>query len=498
MAASVHSAALRGAVWMFAAKIVTFVLNLAVIRRVNAAVFGVVSVELDLYLSTVLFLAREAVRRVAIRHDAVRDARQIVQLSWLAAALGTVLAALALPLFADTARADASAHYAALVLYGLAAVLELLGEAAFNLVQGRMLFAVRGIGEMVALLLRAVAIAGLVYGAGWAGYAPFVIGQLLQSAATSVILTAALVRGADAPLAARDLLPSASGMLLAARTHWRLFAGFQVQSVLKLVLAKGEHLFFVFVLAADGAVREQMGTYAAVSHLGSLVVRLVFAVVEEQAFTTFSKETDAARRGALLAIIVRAMGLLGLLFAAFGPPYAFYVVHLLYGASWSDGDAPLLLGHYAVYVAVLGINGVLEAFVHAVATKDQLGRLNRLLVVNCAVQLASAYVLLPVFGVSGLILANGLAMLVRIGQNVSFVRWHQPAVELHAALPLPVTLGAYALAALAARAVSTASWTTDLAVGAVAVGLVLLTVARFEQDAVRSLATVLRSKEKRQ
>ena len=52
---------------------------------------------------------------------------------------------------------------------------------------------------------------------------------------------------------------------------------------------------------------------------------------------------------------------------SFGPAYTYLLLRLLYGLRWSETEAPRALATYCVYILLLAVNGILEAFVHAVA-----------------------------------------------------------------------------------------------------------------------------------
>ena len=57
----------------------------------------------------------------------------------------------------------------------------------------------------------------------------------------------------------------------------------------------------------------------------------------------------------------------GLLAAAFGPAYTYMLLRLVYGQRWSETEAPRALAAYCLYILLLAVNGIFEAFVHAVA-----------------------------------------------------------------------------------------------------------------------------------
>ena len=59
--------------------------------------------------------------------------------------------------------------------------------------------------------------------------------------------------------------------------------------------------------------------------------------------------------------------LAGLMAVAFGPPYTYMLLRLVYGQRWSETEAPRALAVYCLYILLMAVNGILEAFVHAVA-----------------------------------------------------------------------------------------------------------------------------------
>lgn len=64
--------------------------------------------------------------------------------------------------------------------------------------------------------------------------------------------------------------------------------------------------------------------------------------------------------------------------AAFGPAYAHTALRLLYGeARASAPGAAGALAAYSAYVLVMALNGITEAFVHAVAGTRQLMQVRR-------------------------------------------------------------------------------------------------------------------------
>ena len=165
------------------------------------------------------------------------------------------------------------------------------------------------------------------------------------------------------------------------------------------------------------------------------------------------------------------MAAVGLLFACFGPAYAGLLLRLLYGERWGEAtEAPAALAWYCGYVLLLALNGVTEAFVHAVADAATLARFNRALVGCSATYLLASSALLQ-YGVRGMIVANGANMLLRIAFSARYIaawRWEEGGGEEggrrpRLALPAPVlaAFGTAWLVTLGAEATLYASGACD-------------------------------------
>ena len=57
---------------------------------------------------------------------------------------------------------------------------------------------------------------------------------------------------------------------------------------------------------------------------------------------------------------------------AFGSAYCQLLLRLAYGERWAATGAPAALAAYCPYILLLAVNGILEAFVHAVAAPSEL------------------------------------------------------------------------------------------------------------------------------
>jgi Rft protein len=67
----------------------------------------------------------------------------------------------------------------------------------------------------------------------------------------------------------------------------------------------------------------------------------------------------------LLALLVRVVAIVGSISAAFGPGYAWLLLHLLYGPRWSATAAPAALSLYSWFILLLAVSivhGLARAF----------------------------------------------------------------------------------------------------------------------------------------
>lgn len=207
---------------------------------------------------------------------------------------------------------------------------------------------------------------------------------------------------------------------------WRLFAVYEWQAAQKVVLQEGEKFVLVVTGAKAAVSADVSAVYSVVNNLGSLVVRFVFAPVEEVCFTAFGKLVsagDAKSARSVLRTVLRFVSLIGLCFVAFGPGYSRAVIQIIYGAKYSETDAPLVLAFYCQYILLMALNGTSEAFVHSVASEKQLKFANVLFVGFSAFFVAAAAILLHIPGMAavGLVVANGLNMMVRITYSFIFI-----------------------------------------------------------------------------
>ncbi|KAF8057727.1 r [Scenedesmus sp. PABB004] len=417
-----------------ATRLVTFSMNLLVARQLTPEAYGLSAVQFHLIITTILFLSREGFRRGGLR---VRDeagggkagggsasvAERVLRTTWLVLPIGAAVSA-AVCGFVLWRSQDAEPEYRqAVLVHGVAALLELCVEPLYIISATRLEFGRRAAIETAALLAKCGLTLVLVSRTALHPARVFAAAQLAYAGVVA------------ASYAAYGLTLAAAGELRVRSWRWdaadratlRITRLFGIQAAEKLLLAEGSKLALV---ALESSYNQ--GVYGLVANLGSLAVRLLFTPVEEAAFTAFSRAglgaagaPGAAGRAALastLGIAVRGVSLLGLLAVSFGPWYSWLALRLVYGPAWAATEAPFVLACYTCYLLALAVNGITEAFVHGVLDPAALAAANAALVGFSAAHVAASLALVRAGGAAGLVAADTLNMALRIAYSLWFTR----------------------------------------------------------------------------
>ncbi|KAF9208017.1 Oligosaccharide translocation protein rft1 [Haplosporangium sp. Z 27] len=224
------------------------------------------------------------------------------------------------------------------------------------------------------------------------------------------------------------------------------------QSLLKHILTEGDKM-----LMAGFTREEEQGIYAFVINYGSLIARILFQPLEEISRTLFSKllsdvgsgSSNISNDGAtpsgsataktlnitetqranlmlsrnLLLTMMKFHILLGGVFIAFGTHYTATLIDLVVGSYWSHSIAPVVLSLYCWYVPIMGINGITEAVVQAVATEKELQILSYWMVIFSAIFCGAGAFLMGFLklGAKGIVLANCINLIIRIIWSIWFL-----------------------------------------------------------------------------
>ncbi|CAM9430217.1 unnamed protein product [Choristocarpus tenellus] len=239
------------------------------------------------------------------------------------------------------------------------------------------------------------------------------------------------------------------------------------QSLLKHVLTEGDKIVLAHAsgnssnvvatgpgngittdLGARSSLHDQ-GVYAVANAYGSLAARLLFQPLEEAARLMFSKlgaeeeiedskaggrEVDRMKIALLLATLLKLVLMVGLVFVCFGFNYTELLLRILLmrrgglgeststAAAVAASEVARVLSWYCIYVLFLAANGMCEAFVGAVARRNQVEGMGAGLVASFVAFWAVVGPLMSRFGTRGLVMANTVGMACRVLCSSYFIR----------------------------------------------------------------------------
>ncbi|XP_021550920.1 protein RFT1 homolog [Neomonachus schauinslandi] len=453
-------------------RLITFVLNAFILRFLSKEIVGIVNVRLTLLYSTTIFLAREAFRRACLSGGAQQDWSQTFNLLWLTVPVGVFWSLLLgwvwLHLL-EVPDPNVVPHYGTgVVVFGLSAVVELLGEPFWVLAQAQMFVKLKVIAESLSVILKSVLTAFFVLWLPHWGLYIFSLAQLLYTAVlvlcyvtyfTKLLGSSESTKQQTLPVSRiTDLLPNITRSR--AFVNWKeakLTWSFFKQSFLKQILTEGERYVMTFLNVLNFG---DQGVYDVVNNLGSLVARLIFQPIEESFYiffakvlergkdATLQKQEDIAMAAVVLESLLKLALLTGLTITIFGFAYSQLALDIYGGAMLSSGSGPVLLRSYCLYVLLLAINGVTECFTFAAMSKEEVDRYNFTMLALSSSFLVLSYLLTRWCGSVGFILANCFNMGIRITQSLCFIHRyyerspHRPLAGLYLS---PALLGAFAL-----------------------------------------------------
>ena len=477
MAPSALSASAQGASFLIllqvSSRALTFIVNQILLRYLSPQILGAAT-QLELFSISTLYFSRESIR-VALqrqqpsspssiqesgsptkpktekrKEDTADTSRQdntslqqAINLTYIAIALGIPLTILFQRLYlrgADPAVLSIPFTRKSLNVYALATILELLHEPFFATASHQLSYAVRTASEMQATLLRclvtcAIAIYSHHHGQD-VGVLPFAVGQLTYAIALLLGYAARLyglyVRTGTSSFFRQ---PDDGGEHVPV-TLVKLAGVLYAQSLFKQLLTSGDS----YLVAALTSLESQ-GAYALASNYGGLLARVLFQPIEEASRTFFartmpavqlSSETQARGQEKVkhveryLYTLLRLYAILSIALVCVVAPLTRPGLYIVAGKTWAKTDAPRVLAVYCYYIPFMAFNGLLEAFVSAVASPSDLRRQSYFMLGSSCVFALLGFAILGVYGAGaqGLVIVNILVMEFRIIYSWLFITQH--------------------------------------------------------------------------
>lgn len=517
-----------GAGWMLltsiAKKIINFGLKQILIRQSTPELMGAADIQLELLLSTLLFLSRESIRGALIRIDA-SDKKQFQYLINLSYIPGFILLVVTFIICFGFQEYTWSSTISPIVIqcYCLGALFEAFGEPFHNAFRNDLNVAPGANADTVAIFLGSLTTVICtsryfdmgIYGYGLAqmihGFADLVVFIYYASStpihgeiktlsafipsyiwsinAVTHVSTAsnestslegvcskqqnksgnekacALKNRETVSLAPRgdinasSTCNSVSDMSIYDKLNKWVDINFNMKivtfatssfstSILKHILTQADKIMLTLT-----ATNYNQGIYAVTHNYASLVARIVFWPIEESSRLAFSKlripdnrtydcdsphlakgnnekkrssnQKNLVLMKELLMNRILFMLLLGSIFVLFGTCYVRVMVYIIMAPQWRTSETVNTFVAFCYYIAVLGLNGISEAFVHSVASAETFRSvINTNLVFSSLAFAVVTYICNNLYdmGTIGVIIGNICAMFIRMGYSFYFIR----------------------------------------------------------------------------
>ncbi|CAI5448073.1 unnamed protein product [Caenorhabditis angaria] len=415
------------------ARVVSFAINMYLLRKIDNDVLGLVNVRLTLLYTSILFLTREPMRKANIMGE---SQQKFINLLWMSPIIATFLSFICIFIWLTFSTTSENVSSFVLLSFPISAIIETLAEPfavialRFNLGQH---FAI-GQGILVCMkrifVFFALILFPDVYHLDLFAYAQY-FGSISYLIFNVVAFKSYIKNQSKAELkdfqTFETLLPKPSEGL-DSQSITAISTMFS-HSILKQLITDGSAYIMTFT---DMLSLKNQAVFDAVERVGSLVARTILAPLEENCYAHFANHLHQQRIAKhekninsnenqkiidTLATILHIVGVIGCVVCVFGIPYSPTVIHFYGGTLLSANGGAVLLSLYSAYVFVMAVNGITECFAMASMDNKQVLLHGKFLFFSAIGHLTINYVLCVYLNSAGFIVANIINMIIRIGYS---------------------------------------------------------------------------------
>lgn len=401
--------ALENARWLFFGgflqKILVFSVNQACLIWATPEDLGKALVQLELWLSTTLFLSREGTRVACIRSPpesnefSDRNLIQRINITFLPFLISLLVSFLLFfiknHLFSDESSIESSQFTKLLAAYSLASLIECLAEPYYIFFEYKQNVKPKMMAESTALLSKSIVsflfISYFKYGV-WS----YALGQLAFSITYTTVF---LFYHSFVVFLPKIYLNSKEKKELLNRDLLTSIYTISRNNLLKHFLTESDKIALSFLPLTD----RLRGAYALSSAYGAIVVRLALRPLEESIRTSFAltsaslrlefdKDDSVKNRSDLDQSIISSTSYIEikkLLFKSlhlilfftlfiivYGPVFVCFLTEVFLRPQWRTREVKDTLELFFFYIPCLGINGITEGFLHTTIPESMYKKLN--------------------------------------------------------------------------------------------------------------------------
>lgn len=499
--------------FQLASRILTFIMNLIILRLTSPAVLGVSGVKLDMFIGTSLYLARDGLRMALIRLPRPADAKgranwnqQFFNMAWLSVPLGLAIASLMTIIYvrwppSDFSKETIRAYHEGISLYGISTLVELLIEPILSFLifyqhtKKRLVLDLIGsflkMSVPLTLLLRRQNSGDLGY-----GIRAFAFGQLARSLFLFISYTGLFLRTSEGRLVGiKDMVPGRNWNKSTIQHAYEMTK----QLILKYALAQGD----MWVISVFCRISDQ-GIYSVVMNYGSLICRLILQPLEDTGLQFFSRTlagapSEQTRKTAIkyLELILKFYTLLSLGLVTIAPWYTNLFVNYILGGKWSTSNMAKLLSMMCYLIPCMAFCGILEAFMNSTIKQDWYKTTRIASLGFSFVYIGLAVVLVKSHDTPGLMAASCLSFSLRALLGWAYLRSYLKPLKMRLnLLPSYMSMAVLSISGAVSYVASLNSAHVQVATGLVIAGIVAKTLQSNEQVLFSQLRTTYISTKK--
>ncbi|OHS94475.1 nuclear division RFT1-like protein [Tritrichomonas foetus] len=375
----------------FLSRILSFASNQILVRLLEPELFGIWSVRLSLINETIIFWARDGVRKASAK--AGKEEATYYRYSLLPLVIGFLISPVILFLSLRAAP-EIDGYMVAVFMTVLGSLLELVGE----------IWAVPQLAQLqpkptsrvtaISFLLKSVITVILtktLYTSPYELMLIFGFAHLLYGVLTVVLFF---------------IICKKPYIEYPTKREIRSLRPFAFQTILQWLFSQGERMILLMITTPA-----QIGVYGLVSDLCALVARIIFAPIEMSVYSLCASQKNAPVD--VISILTRVVLYVALFAASFGPQLGPPLLSIVYGQKWSTQESKDVLSAFCRVMPFIALNGISEAFPNARLPQNRLEIYNIFLAVVNASYLLMTYLFGKLNGPVGAIYSNGVAMSVR-------------------------------------------------------------------------------------
>lgn len=195
------------------------------------------------------------------------------------------------------------------------------------------------------------------------------------------------------------------------------FMSFIQTTVIKMIMTQFEKIVLGFIL---NQTNEEKSEYSFIVDNFSFFSRFLLEPIEETFYNLINKTKDKngnAKGNAIcfniLKLFVKGICIFGQLLIGYFFIAGRDLIQLVYTEKWATPATHKIGSVYSIYLAIISINGLIEAYANGINTIGQMSKRNIFFIFNSILQIL-LLITLSRLDITGLIYANGMCMIIRI------------------------------------------------------------------------------------